>query len=164
MAELATLRRTRGLSQRELAERANVSPATVYEMEAGRRPQPRGSTLRKLAHALGVDVSELVEDFYAPKDSSLLSAERALRLTREVFTAETKTADTAQLHKLLAELIGDDIARTQEELKAGRGREISGEVFSRALEVRAELIERGEKPPENRLPIFKQKLEALHLG
>lgn len=163
MAELATLRRTRGLSQRELAERANVSPATVYEMEAGRRPQPRGSTLRKLADALGVDVSELVEDFYSPKDSSLLTAERALKMPRESLERAIKAEATDRLHKLLAELVGDDITRSRSDLKTGvEG--IPPNAFSVALEVRAKLIERGEESPENRLPVFKRRLEALHLG
>jgi transcriptional regulator with XRE-family HTH domain len=164
MAELVTLRRTRGLSQRELAERAKVSPATVYEMEAGRRPQPRGSTLRKLAEALGVDVSELVEDFYSPKDSSLLTPERALKMPRERFAAEIKGAETEPLHKLLGALVGDDLPRTRKDLKAGRREAIPEEAFSRALEVRAELIERGEKSPESQLPAFKKRLEVLHLG
>jgi transcriptional regulator with XRE-family HTH domain len=163
MAELATLRRTRGLSQRELAERAKVSPATVYEMEAGRRPQPRGSTLRKLAEALGVDVSELVEDFYAPKDSSLLSAERALNLQYEVFVSEMGHAETNQLHKLLAELVGDDVPNTKGDLKAG-WEPISPGAFMLALEVRGELLKRGERSPEKGLPTFKQRLEALLLG
>lgn len=163
MAELAVLRRTRGLSQRELAERAKVSPATVYEMEAGRRPQPRGSTLRKLADALGVDVSELVEDFYAPKDSGLLTAERALNLQYEVFASEINMADTARLHKLLAELVGDDVTKTKKDLKARR-EPISQDAFMLALEVRAELLKRGEEPPEKQLPVFRDRLEALRIA
>ncbi len=67
MRELVRLRRAKGLSQRELAKRANVSPATVYEVEVGRRPQPRGSTLRKLADALDVTVADLLEEMPNPK-------------------------------------------------------------------------------------------------
>jgi transcriptional regulator with XRE-family HTH domain len=160
---LKHIRRERGMSQGDLAEAAGLSRQVVSNLERG-SSHGYPVTWKRLADALQVTVDDLLEDFYAPKDSSLLSAERALRLTREVFTAEIKGAETEQLHKLLAELMGDDIARTHKELKAGRGRALPGEVFSRALEVRAELIERGEKPPENRLPIFKRRLEALHLG
>ncbi len=163
MSELVTLRTSRGLSQRELAERASVSPATIYELEAGRRPQPRGSTLRKLAGALGIDVSELVEAFYSPKDSSLLTGERALKMPRERLAREIKDSETEQLHKVLAELVGDDVPRPRGELKAGT-QGIPQNAFSLALEVRAELIERGEKPPEKKLPIFKRRLVALHLA
>jgi transcriptional regulator with XRE-family HTH domain len=60
MQELIKLRKDRGWSQKQLAKHANVSPATVYELEVGRRPQPRGNTLKKLADALGVKPTQLV--------------------------------------------------------------------------------------------------------
>jgi transcriptional regulator with XRE-family HTH domain len=48
------------LSQRELARRADVSLATITNIETGKiRPHP--STLRKLAEALDVDPEELAE-------------------------------------------------------------------------------------------------------
>ena len=59
MRELERLRRARGLSQRELAKVSGVSPATIYELETGRRPAPRPSTLRKIADALSVEVTDL---------------------------------------------------------------------------------------------------------
>jgi transcriptional regulator with XRE-family HTH domain len=60
--KLRNLRDERYLSQRELADKANVSPATVFKLEANRsEPHPR--TIRKLAKALGVEPSEL-----APKE------------------------------------------------------------------------------------------------
>jgi len=55
-------RRNRGLSQRALAELSGVSPATIYELETGRRPDPRPSTLAKIADALGVEVQDLLSD------------------------------------------------------------------------------------------------------
>jgi transcriptional regulator with XRE-family HTH domain len=59
---LRRLRDERYLSQRELADEADVSPATVFKLEANRsEPHPR--TIRKLAKALGVEPSEL-----APKE------------------------------------------------------------------------------------------------
>jgi|SRR5215203_4331272 len=54
-------RKNRGLSQRALAKKSKVSPATIYELENGRRPDPRPSTLRKVADALGVEVQDLLE-------------------------------------------------------------------------------------------------------
>jgi hypothetical protein len=58
--------------------------------------------------------------------------------------------------------VGDDFPRTRKDIKTGiQG--IAQNAFSLALEVRAELIERGEKAPENQLPTFKRRLEALHL-
>ena len=58
--KLRTLREARFLSHRDLAERANVSPTTVLNLEAGRVEAQR-RTVRKLAEALGVDPAELVE-------------------------------------------------------------------------------------------------------
>lgn len=163
MQTLRHIRRERGMSQEDLAEAAGLSRQVVSNLERG-SSHGYPETWKRLADALKVTIDDLLEDFYAPKDSSLLSAERALRLTREVFTAEIKGAETEQLHKLLAELVGDDTTGTYKELKVGRGEAIPEEAFSRALEVRAELIERGERSPEKGLPTFKQRLEALHLG
>ena len=59
---LKTLREEKYLSQRELAKAADVSPTTIFKLEANQaEPQPR--TIRKLAKALGVDPSQL-----APRD------------------------------------------------------------------------------------------------
>lgn len=48
------------LSQRELAQKAGVSPATIVRIEAGRDVHPK--TARKLAEALGVRPKELTEN------------------------------------------------------------------------------------------------------
>jgi transcriptional regulator with XRE-family HTH domain len=62
---LRELRLERVLSQRELAERAGVSPKTVLDVETGKiRPHP--ATLRKLAAALGVEPSALAEHLTRP--------------------------------------------------------------------------------------------------
>ena len=56
---LRRLRREAGLSQRELGEKAGVSPGTVYKLENGLRGA-YPATLRKLARALGVAPADLV--------------------------------------------------------------------------------------------------------
>src|SRR6266700_7981613 len=55
---LKELRRGRHWTQRELALRADVSPALVSRYERG-DVSPTGSALAKLAAALGVDAGEL---------------------------------------------------------------------------------------------------------
>lgn len=52
-------RRVRGLSQRALAERAGIGYVIIARLELG-QTDPRLSTLRKLAEALGVSVPELL--------------------------------------------------------------------------------------------------------
>jgi transcriptional regulator with XRE-family HTH domain len=57
---LKKLREEAGLTQRELAERAEVSLSIVFQIEQGAKKDPRISTLVALAEALGVSVDELV--------------------------------------------------------------------------------------------------------
>ncbi|MFI6681923.1 helix-turn-helix transcriptional regulator [Kribbella sp. NPDC050469] len=56
-----TLREQAGLSQEELAVRAQVSRATVQNIERD-RTDPRRAVLRRLAEALGTDVAALTPD------------------------------------------------------------------------------------------------------
>ncbi len=59
LARLRDLRRSRGLSQRELGELARVSSGTVYRLENRLRGAYPG-TVRKLACALGVAPEDLL--------------------------------------------------------------------------------------------------------
>jgi transcriptional regulator with XRE-family HTH domain len=57
---LRQVRDMRLLSQRELAERAGLSPTTILKLESGRVDKPHPRTIRKLADALEVDPDELI--------------------------------------------------------------------------------------------------------
>ena len=57
---LRRLRNERGLTASELSARSGVGKATLSQIEAG-RGNPRLETLRDLAVALGVEVTELLE-------------------------------------------------------------------------------------------------------
>ena len=56
---LRNARKSRGLSQAELAQRAGLEPSAVSHFEAGRR-QPSFHNLRKLADSLGVTTDYLL--------------------------------------------------------------------------------------------------------
>ena len=58
---LRRLRVREAMTQAELAQKAGVTAATVARAERNER-EPNMSTLRKLANALGVHPSELIED------------------------------------------------------------------------------------------------------
>lgn len=58
---LKRLRTRAALTQAELAERAGLTTAAVARVERD-EAEPRMTSLRKLAEALGVDPSELVRD------------------------------------------------------------------------------------------------------
>lgn len=60
---LRLARELRGWSQRELADRAGLKQAQISRLESGKR-EPRLSTVRALADALGVDPDRIF-----PKDN-----------------------------------------------------------------------------------------------
>ena len=55
------LREERGLTQAEVAERADVTKQYVTMLERGARKTPSLPVLKRLARALGVPVAELLE-------------------------------------------------------------------------------------------------------
>lgn len=57
---LRELRKSQALSQRDLAEKSDVSHATISRLELGHQ-KPTHKTVRKLADALGVEPHELLE-------------------------------------------------------------------------------------------------------
>jgi transcriptional regulator with XRE-family HTH domain len=79
------LRRERGITQAQLAQAIGVAQPRVAEIEAG-DANPRLATLSKLAHALGVTLSELLTDH--------LNADRAerRRAARERIAAASDAA------------------------------------------------------------------------
>jgi transcriptional regulator with XRE-family HTH domain len=58
---LKTLRERAELTQQELAFKSGLSMAVVSQIEQGKIADPRLSTLRALAEALGVDCNTLTE-------------------------------------------------------------------------------------------------------
>jgi len=60
VATLRHLRHQRQLTQEQLAHAADVSPSTVYHIEAG-KVRPRPSIVRRLARVLAVVPSEIDE-------------------------------------------------------------------------------------------------------
>jgi excisionase family DNA binding protein len=117
----------------------------------------------------GSDLEEFLETReVGPKGPRPLSAEWALEVPREKMQREIKTADTARLHKLLAELTGDEYTHTREEVKAALKDEEKRaqahrrvEALSRATDVWAELRARGEESPEKGLPALRKILELV---
>lgn len=57
---LKRIRMEKGLTQLALAKRARVAQGYISELEAGHEKNPGIETLRKLAKALGVPVTELL--------------------------------------------------------------------------------------------------------
>jgi len=58
---LKTLRTAQEMGLRELAKKAKVPPGYLAELEAGKKKNPSLDVLKRLAKALGVPVTELLE-------------------------------------------------------------------------------------------------------
>ena len=61
MARLRALRINRGLSQKQLAERAGVARYTLTRLETGKAKRVHPSTRLKIAAALGVTIADVDE-------------------------------------------------------------------------------------------------------
>lgn len=60
MNRIKELREAKQMMQKELAESANISRPYLHDLENNRRGAKR-ETYERIAEALGVDVSELIE-------------------------------------------------------------------------------------------------------
>jgi len=58
---LTRIRNERELTQRDLAKRAKVTEAYISQLESGARKNPSLPVLKRLAKALGVPVTALLE-------------------------------------------------------------------------------------------------------
>lgn len=65
LARIRALREARGLTQETFAERAGLTYKHYQQVEAGRKPDVRLSTLIKMAEGLGLKLSEMA-DFDLP--------------------------------------------------------------------------------------------------
>lgn len=70
--KLVKLRTEKGLSSGQLAEKAGVSRAYLWQLETGGKSSPSLQLLQRLANALGVSVSELCDVPQEPVQTSAL--------------------------------------------------------------------------------------------
>jgi transcriptional regulator with XRE-family HTH domain len=69
-ARLKSLREGAGLSQQDVAVKADLSLSLVAKMEQGKKADPRASTLLALAGALGVPPGRLLDDLFPPEPAA----------------------------------------------------------------------------------------------
>lgn len=58
--KIKRLRKTRELTQEQLAELARVDPKTIIEIEGGKRANPTLKTLKKISRALNVRLEDFL--------------------------------------------------------------------------------------------------------
>ena len=68
-----TLREAAGLSQQEIAIKADLSLSQISKLEQGKKADPRASTLIALALALGIKPGQLIDDL--PVTEATLNSE-----------------------------------------------------------------------------------------
>jgi transcriptional regulator with XRE-family HTH domain len=78
----AEVQARRGLTDRELAERAGSSTRTVWRIKQGHLPT-RESAMRRLAGALGVEVED-IDEFVAAREEQVLNEARKQGAPEEV--------------------------------------------------------------------------------
>ncbi len=93
MRKLRNIRLRSGLTQANLSAITGVAEYTISEIEAGKRPNARPSTLRKLAQGLGVEVADL----YGAAEHPLGEAPSPLQPPLEGFVEVDRRAATEWL-------------------------------------------------------------------
>ena len=136
---LVNIRRSRMLTQGDLAEEAGVSPTTVSGIESGRISRPHFGTVRKLARALGVDPRELLSlrDPEEQTRSAPFSLTWAMSSREEEFEKGLEGAALGDLlslsqeldeeHERLRRLYGEARSSEQRRLIKGRIRYVAAQ-------------------------------------
>lgn len=88
---IRTLRETAGLSQEEVAQKAELSLSLITKMEQGRKADPRASTLLALAGALGVRAGQLIEDLTKPPEGAFPKKKGKKKKKRDEATEQPAT-------------------------------------------------------------------------
>lgn len=107
-AMLRDLRRRTGLSQRELAQRANLDFSYISKVENGRLPPPAADTIVLLCSILGVSADDLLAATH--KLPSDVEGKISASATAQAFLREAQnlTDDQwQQLTRMLRQLKGD---------------------------------------------------------
>ncbi len=182
METLRHIRERAGLSQPELSGLTGVAQGTISDIELGKR-KPRGRTLRKLAQALGVQVTDLLGESETLKAQPPLfrelpeeahsesedrrSLEDALRdpsSSEEAFRKAVLIAPTPALQALAEELVSNyHTPRTQEDPQSEPRQDVFKRVkaFARATIIGEELECRGAEPPERHNLALKRFADAM---
>ncbi|MEW6424724.1 MAG: helix-turn-helix transcriptional regulator [Bacillota bacterium] len=82
-ARLRALRQSRGMTQEQLAEYANLHPTYIAKIEAGKR-LPSLEALERLAAALNVSVTSIVRAMDEGEEASVISEEAFIVDLKEI--------------------------------------------------------------------------------
>jgi transcriptional regulator with XRE-family HTH domain len=109
-------RYAKGWGPDELASRASISRTALYQIESGKTEQPRASTLRRIAQALGIAIESLLGPHLGMVSSGWSGADApSSRFRVDDAPAPTGNDLDRKFHELLASPLGEGVARIVEE-------------------------------------------------
>ncbi len=118
------LRTKADLSQAALAEKAGVSSHTILRAES-KGKTPRSEQLTRIAHALGVTVSDLYMDPNAKKKQKLVSEMTETELFEKISQSPDKAADEIKFLKAQFENVLNQLVESRSALDSERKNNLS---------------------------------------
>ena len=103
-SRLRELREARGLTQETLARRADVTQNTVWRYESGQIQHPKMDVIERLARALDVDASALLEQMPPRRPTRSGRQERLRAVVEEVIASRPISEREASLLRSLRDL------------------------------------------------------------
>ena len=161
-----------GWSQKDLAGESKTNVDTISGIETGQH-EPRPSTLRKLASALGIEVRALFEEptllgkIEAPTEGHpKITAARAVFFTEDdAFLHIIAEESPETLRTLIRDLVDEYLPQRREDLgDPGSSVEettLRIKAFARAYMAVEELRRRGEKAPENEALAMRRWVDVV---
>ncbi len=92
------VRKEKGMTQKQLAAKAEISFSMISKLESGERKNPTNDILTKIADALGVSKAELVDD----KEKMLAEWDEKYNSTK--LMANVRTLELLEKYELLNDL------------------------------------------------------------
>jgi transcriptional regulator with XRE-family HTH domain len=112
------LREERGLTQREVARRAGLTPSGVGFIEHGQTRNPSAETVMAVARALGVPVEELLREPVPLNEASEVAGPKVvtgsvnIKVDRETF-AILATVLTGEINEVIDGLADGELSREE---------------------------------------------------
>lgn len=106
--KLAEIRRAKGLTQSELAEKCNVSYRTIQRIETG-KVTPRGYTIKALSVVLDYNLLKMFSDDslknYKTDSQKFITVQQIIRQIIDLFNLKTKTMKKLSILTLISGLV-----------------------------------------------------------
>lgn len=117
-ARLKAMRNAATLSQRQLAERANVPHAQISNVEKN-KVSPSVSTLRKILNGLGVSMADFFEPERSPSEGPFFDADQLIDLTSKIAVNSIGEGDGRMWFRQIGDARGHNLQMLHEVYEPG---------------------------------------------